>query len=120
MTRVAILPVSTEAGGTVFSAVSGNKHSLGASAGAALDALTAQLSDEERSTLVIVQSGRSDPFFGAAQQQRLAELMASFHAAQEQGRQLPADQQSELNSLVERELQAAGERAAALARELAR
>ena len=69
MTRIAILPISIENGMT-FCAISGDMRSEGATAGAALDALTAQLPQDETDTLVIVQNRRPDAFFNATQQQR--------------------------------------------------
>jgi hypothetical protein len=85
-----------------------------------LDALTAQLSADEASTLVIVQSLRPDHFFTAAQQQRLATLMARWRTARDQGGTLPVDEQTELEALVEAELRASAARAAALADALGR
>src|SRR5579864_9510768 len=112
MTKVAILPIPTDKGVVSFRAVAGDKRSEGATAGQALDALTAQLSEEETRTLVIVQSGRPDRFFNAAQQQRLADLMACWRAAQKTGQQLKAEEQAELDALVEAELRASAARAA--------
>jgi hypothetical protein len=95
-------------------------RSQGATAGQALDALTAQMSEQETGTLVIVQSGRPDRFFGVAQQRRLAELMTQWRELQEQGNDLPTADKAELEALIEAELRAAGARAAALAEELSR
>lgn len=118
MTRVAILPIATEQGGVAYRAVAGARQSEGKTAGAALDGLAAQLSDAEASTLVIVQSGRPDAFFDAAAQQRLAQLMAHWRGARDQGSALPADEQAELTALVDAEVRAAAARAAALADDL--
>jgi hypothetical protein len=119
MTRVAILPVPSEKGMS-YCAVAGDKRSHGATAGAALDALTAQLSPDETDTLVIIQSRRPDQFFTAAQQERLAQLMAAWRSAQQTGAAWSAEEQAELESLVEAELRASVARAAALADELHR
>ena len=119
MTKVAILPEPTERGGPAFRAIAGAHQSLARTAGGALDALTAQLSKEESGTLVIVQNQQPDRFFSAAQQQRQAELMARWRAARDSGIVLPPDDQAELNSLNETEVRAAGERAAAVLKELA-
>jgi hypothetical protein len=118
MTKVAILPVTTDQGGRSYHAIAGTKQSSGATAGAALDALTAQLPAEESSTLVIVQSFRPDQFFTAAQQQRLEELMTRWRIARDQGRQLPAPEQAELAALIDTEVQAATQRATTLADDL--
>ena len=63
MTKVAILPMPTGQGALSYRAIAGEKHAQGKTAGEALDALTAQLSADEASTLVIVQSLRPDRFF---------------------------------------------------------
>lgn len=120
MTKVAILPIPTEKGEVSYRAVAGDKQSHGRTAGEALDALTTQLSEDEASTLVIVQSLRPDRFFNAAQQQRLGELMERWHRGRDKGQTLPADEQAELEALVEAELRAAAARAATLADELKR
>jgi hypothetical protein len=115
MTKVAILPVTTDQGDMAYRAIAGAKQSSGATAGAALDALTAQLSADETSTLIIVQSLRPDQFFTAAQQQRLDQLMSRWRAARDQGTLLPEPEQAELEALIEAELHAATQRAASLA-----
>jgi len=120
MTKVAILPVPTAQGDFAYRAIAGEKHAQGKTAGEALDALTAQLPADEVSTLVIVQSLRPDRFFTATQQQRLSTLMARWRTMRDQGATLPADEQTELEVLIEAELQAAATRAAALANVLGR
>lgn len=115
MTRVAILPVTTDHGSTSYHAIAGTKQSSGATAGAALDALTAQLSTDESSTIVVVQSFRPDQFFTAAQQERLEQLMDRWRAARDSDLSLSAQDQAELESLIEIELQAATRRTQALA-----
>lgn len=120
MTKVAILPIPTGQGGLSYRAIAGEKHAQGNTAGEALDALTAQLSADEASTLVIVQSLRPDRFFAVAQQERLAALMERWHTACDQGATLPADEQTELEALIAAELQASAARAAALADTLGR
>jgi hypothetical protein len=118
MTRVAILPVPTEKGDVSYRAVSGDKHSQGSTVGEALDALTPQLSIDQTGTLIIVQNLRPDRLFNAEQQQRLGILMERWRAARDRSESLPAAEQSELEALVEAELCAAGNRAAALGAEL--
>ena len=120
MTKVAILPVPTEQGDLAYRAIAGEKYAQGKTAGEALDALTAQLPADEASTLVVVQSLRPDRFFTAAQQQRLSTLMARWQTLRDQGVTLPADEQTELEALINAELQAAAARAAALADALGR
>jgi hypothetical protein len=120
MKTVTILPMPTVGGGVNYCAVSNGKRSQGATAGEALDALTSQLSDAEAGTLVIVQNRRPDQFFDARQQKRLAELMGRWRACRDDGKPFPAEEQAELDLLVEIELRGAAARAAALADELKR
>jgi hypothetical protein len=120
MTKVAILPIPTEHDQPYYHAIAGAKHAEGQTAGEALDALTAQLSADEASTLVIVQSLRPDQFFTAAEQERLARLMACWRAAREQGSALPVAEQAELEALIDTELRTSAARIAALAKTLGR
>ena len=76
-----------------------------------MDALTAQLSENDTSTLVIMQSLRPDPFFTAAQQERLTVLMAHWRTARDQGNTRPIKEQAEMETLVEVELRASANRA---------
>ncbi|MGI9303642.1 MAG: hypothetical protein ACR2RB_13220 [Gammaproteobacteria bacterium] len=117
MTKVAILPVPTDSGDISYNAVAGDKWTKGKTAGEALDALTAQLTEED-STLVIVQSRRPDRFFSAAQHKRLSELMDRWRVARDKGDSLSKEDQAELQALVEEELEASSNRAAALVDEL--
>jgi hypothetical protein len=117
MTNVAIMPIPTEQGDLSYRAIAGEKHAQGKTAGEALDALTSQLSADEASTLVIVQSLRPDRFFTDIQQQRLAALMARWR---EQGNTLPPAEQAELEALIAAELRASAARASALADALGR
>ncbi len=119
MTTVAILPASDANGQRIFRVIAGDKQSVGKTAGQALDALTLQLDGEEsRSTMLVIQSFRPDPFFSTQQQQKLAELMSLWQTAQSQGQELSQGQQAELDSLVEAELKAATARFAALAQQI--
>jgi hypothetical protein len=114
MTTVAILPISDANGEKCYRAIAKDKHSVGKTAGQALDALISQLDEVEFSALLIIQSFRADSFFSAEQQQRLSELMNLWRLARDQGQELPPEQQAELDSLVEAELRAATDRSAAL------
>lgn len=105
MTTISILPEQKD----VYRAVAGEKEAAGRTAGEALDAISAQLSDDENGTLVIVQNRKPDEFFSAAQQARLTELMQ-----RRQGETLAAEEEAELENLVETELNAARDRAAHL------
>lgn len=120
MTKVAILPVAGNAGEVSYHAVAGDRRSSGRTAGEALDALTAQLSEGESGTVIVIQNSRPDRFFTASQRDRLAELMDRWRAARDRGEALSTDEQAELDSLADAELQAAGQRAASIADELGR
>jgi hypothetical protein len=53
-------------------------------------------------------------FFTAEQQQRLTELISIWRTARDRGDTLPAEQQAELDDLIEAELDATAERAKAI------
>ena len=108
MTTITILPEEKN-----YRAVAGKKESVGRTAGEALDALTAQLDEEETGTLVIIQNRRSDKFFNASQQKRLTSLMEKRKT-----NALSADEETELENLVETELDGARQRAKELLQEL--
>lgn len=114
MTAVAILREESEAGGETYRAISqaGNAQSVGRTAGEALDALTTQLGAEEGGTIVVVQQMRPDRFFTEAQTRRLQELM---DRSQNLNAPLTAADRAERDALIEAELRASGQRAAALA-----
>ena len=118
MTKVAILPESTDAGQLAYRAIAGEHQSLGKTAGEALDALTATLSADEAGTLVVVQHHHPDPFFTAQQQARLNQLMARWRAARDIGVDLPPAEQAELDALADTEVRAATARTTAVLKEL--
>ena len=111
MTNVAILPESSVHGEIEYRAMASGRQALAKTAGAALDALTAQLEGDASGTLVIVQNHGPDQFFTAGQQQRLAELMVRWRSARDGGTEFSAAERAELDALVEAEAQASGERA---------
>jgi hypothetical protein len=113
MTTVAIVPTSDTTGEKSYRAITGDKSSVGKTAGQALDALATQLGETEFSALLVIQNFRPDPFFSAQQQERLSELMHLWRTARDEGNTLSSDQQAELDSLVEDELSAATARTAA-------
>ncbi len=119
MTRVEILPVPTTAGDTAYHALASGKQSHGRTAGEALDALASQLQEDEAGTLVIVQHHRPDAFFGEAKQRRLAALMARWRRSRDSEATLSAEEQAELDALVEEEIHASEERTASLLRSVA-
>jgi hypothetical protein len=103
-----------------YRAVARGSSAAGRTAGEALDALASQLTQEEVETLVIVRSMSPDRFFSAEQRRRLEELMALRRQALALNSSLGADEQTELQQLVDAEVKATTTRAAALLDEMAR
>ncbi len=119
MTTVAILPETGSESGTTYRAVAGSKQSSGRTIGEAIDALTPQLENDDNSaTLIIVQQQRPDMFFTAEQQQRREQLMAEWRAARDANVKLSSEAEAELEALVLAEVRAAGQRAAALLKQV--
>ena len=119
MTKVAVFHESTDPESMPYRAVSGRSQAKGRTAGEALDALTSQLSREDAETLVIVRNMGPDRFFSAAQRRRLESLMASRREATPENSRWTARDEAELEQLVDAEVRAATERAAALFHDLA-
>lgn len=119
MTGVQILSVPAQRGRTKFQAVSGKQRANAETAGQALDAISQLLPCRETS-VVIVQRFVEDEFFSESQSARLQELMQRWRECRDTGAPLSADEEAELQTLVETELLAATERAEALCAELPR
>jgi hypothetical protein len=117
MTTISIVPEPRTPGETTYRAIAGSHQSTGRTPGETLDAITSQLDDEASATLLIVQQMKPDQFFGAEQRQRLTSLMDKWRTARDRGEALPADDQLELERLVDEELEASAKRAEALLRE---
>ena len=111
MTIISIVPEPPSGTETKYRAVAGQRQSIGKTPGEALDALTAQLDDQESGTLCVVQQMRPDRFFNEAQQKRLAELMQRWRQARDRGTLFLPEEQAELDQLVAVELEAATQRA---------
>jgi hypothetical protein len=120
MTRVTVLRDRVDDGAVTYRAVGGHTQAMGRTAGEAVDALAAQLPEDQTRTLIIVCDLRPDRFFPPDRRRRLDELMVRWRAERDSGSGLPADERAELERLVDEEVQAAGERAAEAWRELAR
>ena len=112
MNAITIVPTHHPEGS--FEAAQGTLSAQGRTAGEALDAFTALLEKEPSTHVVIVQSGRPDRFFGAAERARLEVLMERFHH-EETGKSLSDAERAELERLVDAELEASEKRAQALA-----
>jgi hypothetical protein len=91
---------------------------VGSTPGAALDSLAEQLDENEANTLIVVQNMGPDEFFNAAQQHRLAELLAKRRSALDAGREMEPVDKVELEALIDAELDGATRRAAAMISEL--
>jgi len=115
MTTVVVLPSNRN--GKIFRAVSGEKESFGKTIGEALDALTEQISEKEN-PIVYIQDFRPDDFFTGTQQTRLAELMRKWQIARDTNQEFPAEEQTELEKLIEAELKSSTKRAEKIANEL--
>jgi hypothetical protein len=119
MTKVAVYRESADPESMPYRAVSGRSHAMGRTAGEALDALASQLPREAADTLVIVRNMSPDRFFNAEQRSRLEELMALRREAIAGNSPLTAQEEAELEQLVDAEVRAATERATALFLDLA-
>lgn len=114
MTTVVVLPNNQN--GKSFRAVSGEMESFGETVGEAIDAMTKQLKNGATDTLVIVQRFQPDEFFSAEQQSRLSYLMEKMRDARDRNEGLPSEEQTELESLIEAELEGSGRRVEKMAR----
>jgi hypothetical protein len=114
MQTISIGTIATTNGERMYRAALGDWESTGKTAGAALDALTVEMGNEEINGFLLLQNHQPDRFFTAEQQQRLAELMSIWRTARDRGDTLPAEQQAELDDLIEAELYATAERAKAI------
>ena len=119
MCKVMIHQIRSEDSVVVFRATAGQKQATGRTAGQALDALIAQLPAVDVDTVVIVQSIQPDRYFTAKERERLEELVALKREALAKNSSLSPEQTTELENLVEAELQAATVRAEALSERLA-
>jgi hypothetical protein len=120
MTRVSVFLESSFDEAMTYRAVAGRDQATGRTAGEALDALASRLSPREADTFVIVRSLSPDRFFSVEQRRRIEELIAARREASLGQAAWSAEQQNELERLVDAELLASAERADELARELAR
>lgn len=90
----------------MYRATAGDREGIGPTAGGAANAVTAAAGGLGETTLAIVQPMRPDRFVSAVQIQRLQELMTKRRVALDAGTALPADEQAELDALVQAELEA--------------
>jgi hypothetical protein len=114
MAIVTVTPDSTSGTPRMYRAIAGDRQAIGPTVGDAVNAVTEPAGDPAEMTVVVVQPMRPDRFFGAEQIHRLKELMTKWRAAMNAGTVLPADEQAELDDLVQAELEAMIERTKAL------
>ncbi len=120
MTKVTLLREETDADEATYRALGGQAQAAGRTAGEAVDALTARLTEDQDRTLIIVRDLRPDRFFNAEQRRRLGELMDRWRAARDTGENLTAEENAELQGLVDAEVEATAQRADEAWRELPR
>ena len=118
MRTVVVLP--TNQNGKHFRAISGEKESYGETVGEALDAMTEELELKNRNAVVLIQDFSPDEFFTEAQQLRLGELMEKWRNARDECGIWSAEEQEELERLIEIELEGSGKRIEKLANQLGR
>jgi hypothetical protein len=118
VTKVTIIAENPDSPNGTFRATAGGHETVGRTAGAALDALAEKLDETQTNTLIVVQNMRPDEFFTAAQQQRLTGLLAKRREALDAGRQMDPGDATELESLVDAELDGTARRAAAMIAEI--
>jgi hypothetical protein len=106
VTKVAVYHESADPKSMPYRAVSGRNQAMGRTAGEALDALASQLPQEDADPLVIVRNMSPDRFFSAEQRRRLEELMALRHEAIAGNSPLTAEEEAELEQLVDAEVRA--------------
>lgn len=92
-----------------FSAFTSTLRGSGRTLGEALDALTTQ--HVEKDSTAVVQFFHPDQFFSAAKRDELSSLMDYWRRLRSIDQSLPSSEQQKLESLIDEELQAAGERA---------
>lgn len=95
-------------------AISLGHTGLGKSAGEALNALLADLAPDETVNKIILRRLGPDEYFGEAQIRRLQTLTERLRVAREGGPRLSAEEQAELEQLVEQEEEAVARRSEAI------
>jgi hypothetical protein len=101
-----------------YKAVSNGKESVGRTIGEAIDSIYGQLGADEQNTVIYVQELKGDEFFSDEQIERLSKLMKKWRLARDKGEMLPAEEQAELEKLIEIELEASGKRVQKIGRQM--
>lgn len=118
MSTISVISENNPTGEIIWRAVADEKEATGKTVGEAIDAITPLLEDEDSSSLIVVQRMRPDKFFTAEQQKRLAELMSEWRTARDSGNKLSAEKQSELEALIDAQLEGSARRAESLIEKL--
>ncbi len=107
MTGVSIHAENEDLQAPRFRAVAGRRQSVGRTAGEALDALLAQEGDSIESAAILIQRFIPDSYFTQAQYDRMRALL-------DRRASLQADENDELDALIDAELDATVKRTSAL------
>ena len=75
MSAITIHREETKGSPRQFRAIAGRRQSVGRTAGEALDALNAEIGEDESASIVFVQQMASDPFFSEEQHLRMQDLL---------------------------------------------
>ena len=102
-----------------FAARAEGQSGYGETVGDALNELDTRIGPPNEMRVIIVQCFVPDEFFTADDQNRLRELMTARKTALAAGRELPEDQWSELQALIDKELEGTGRRASAVGEAIA-
>jgi len=109
MSTIAIRADQKETGDRQFRAIAGDRECLGKTMGEALDALTAEWGDSVQETVVLIQRFQPDQYFTQAQHERLQALLARRST-------LTPEERTELEALIDAEVDATVARTATRAR----
>lgn len=101
-----------------FRAISDQKESFGETIGEALDSMTEELELKNRNAVVLLQDFAPDEFFTEEQQTRTAELMQKWRVARDEGGTFSNEDQTELEKLIEAELEGSARRIEKIANQI--
>ena len=116
MKTVVVLPNNQNS--NHFRAISDQKESFGKTIGEALDSMTEELELKNRNAVVLLQDFAPDEFFTETQEKRMAELMQKWRVARDEGGMFPKEEQTELEKLIEAELEGSARRIEKIANQL--
>lgn len=111
---ITISTVATTTNKTVWRAATDGLEAIGKTAGEALDGIRKQLGTEQNDLFLVCQQWQTDKFFTAEHQQRLSDLMEHWRVARDSRKTLSDADQTELEKLVDAQLEGSAKRAAAI------